>query len=131
LPKGRSRRTIASFPLFENRFNYLILRHLLRRDQAGPARPPKDPPPFDTTAVEFALAAGDAVDCLEKVIAAIRERRLYGFMVQNAAENAVGAGEWIEMTIDDLLAIKEVVQKRTEARPVIHRPKATSVRAGG
>ena len=64
-----------------------------------------DPPPFDSTiAVEQTLSAADAADYLEKVVRAIRERRLYGFMVQDAAEAAVGAGQWIEKTTEELIA---------------------------
>ena len=64
-----------------------------------------DPPPFDTTiAVEETLSAANAADHLEKVVSAIRERRLYGFMVQDAAETAVGADQWIEKTTEELIA---------------------------
>jgi hypothetical protein len=48
--------------------------------------------------------AADAADYLEKVIGAIRERRLYGFMLQEQAECAVGAGQWIKKTIEEVVA---------------------------
>ena len=51
-----------------------------------------DPPPFHTTAIEETFRAADAADHLEKLVGAIRERRLYGFMLQEQAESAVGAG---------------------------------------
>ena len=63
-----------------------------------------DPPQFDTTALEYTPPAGEAADYLQKVVNAIRERRLYGFMVQDFAESAVGAGDWIEKTIAEVLA---------------------------
>jgi hypothetical protein len=63
-----------------------------------------DPLPFDMAEFQSTLPAGAAVDFLEKVVSAIRERRLYGYMVQEIAENAVGAGDWIKKTNDDLLA---------------------------
>lgn len=50
------------------------------------------------------MAAADAADYLEKVATAIRERRLYGFMAQDAAESHVAAGEWIEEVMDDPMA---------------------------
>ena len=63
-----------------------------------------DPPPFDTTAIEETFTAADAADYLEKVVSAIRERRLYGFMLQEQAECAVGAGDWIEKSIEEVIA---------------------------
>lgn len=74
-----------------------------------------DPPPFDTTAVELALPAAEAANYLEKVLNAIRERRLYGFMLQDAAESHVGAGEWIKKTTDDLIAEARAQQERESA----------------
>jgi gamma-glutamyl:cysteine ligase YbdK (ATP-grasp superfamily) len=41
---------------------------------------------------------------LEKLISAIRERRLYGLLVQEQAESAVGAGQWIEKTVEEIIA---------------------------
>jgi hypothetical protein len=63
-----------------------------------------DPPPFHTTEIEETFRAADAADFLEKVVGAIRERRLYGFMLQEQAESAVGAGDWIEKTIEEVIA---------------------------
>ena len=81
--------------------------------RAKPNPKSSDPPPFDTTGVQFTLAAGNAVESLEKVVAAIRERRLYGFMVQDAAESHVGAGEWIEETTEDIIS-KARAQQESE-----------------
>jgi hypothetical protein len=64
----------------------------------------EDPLPFDMAEFQSTLPAGAAVDFLEEVVSAIRERRLYGFMVQETAENAVGAGDWIEKTDAELRA---------------------------
>jgi hypothetical protein len=72
-----------------------------------------DPPPFDAAEIEEAFCAADAVDYLERVVAAIRERRLYGFLQQEAAESAVGAGQWIKKTTAELVA-----ETRTENVPV-------------
>jgi hypothetical protein len=63
-----------------------------------------DPPPFDMIEMEETFRAADAADYLEKVVSAIRGRRLYGFMQQECAESAVGAGDWIERTIEDVIA---------------------------
>ena len=63
-----------------------------------------DPPPFDAIETEETFTAADAADYLEKVVSAIRERRLYGFMLQEQAEFAVGAGQWIEKPIEEVFA---------------------------
>ena len=63
-----------------------------------------DPPPFDAIEIEQTFAAADAADYLEKVVGAIRERRLYGLMLQEQAESAVGAGQWIKQTIEEVVA---------------------------
>ena len=63
-----------------------------------------DPPPFHTTEIEETFSAADAADYLEKVVSAIRERRLYGLMVQEQAECAVGAGDWIKKSIEEVIA---------------------------
>ena len=63
-----------------------------------------DPPPLHGIAIEETFTAADAADYLEKVIGAIRERRLYGFMLQEQAESAVGAGQWIKQTIEEVVA---------------------------
>jgi hypothetical protein len=64
----------------------------------------EDPLPLDAIGNEETFAAADAADYLEKVATAIRERRLYGFMLQEQAESAVGAGDWIEKTIEEVIA---------------------------
>ena len=63
-----------------------------------------DPPAFDGIETEQTFAAADAADYLEKVIGAIRDRRLYGFMLQEQAEAAVGARQWIKKTIEEIFA---------------------------
>ena len=64
-----------------------------------------DPPPMASTSVTVCLPAEeDTADFLEDVAEAIRERRLYGFMVQEAAESPVGCGEWIGKALDDVLS---------------------------
>jgi hypothetical protein len=63
-----------------------------------------DPPPFDAIEIEETFTAADAADYLEKVVGAIRERRLYGFMLQEQAECAVGAGQWIKKTNEEVFA---------------------------
>jgi hypothetical protein len=72
----------------------------------------EDPQEFETTSIEETFRAADAAEYLEKVLGAIRDRRLYGFMAQQAAESPVGAGEWIAMTTDDL--ITEMRKQRTK-----------------
>lgn len=72
--------------------------------QAKPSPDDDDPPPLHTTAIEETFAAAEAADYLEKVIGAIRERRLYGLMLQEQAESAVGAGQWIKKTIEEVVA---------------------------
>jgi hypothetical protein len=63
-----------------------------------------DPPLFDVSELEESFTAANAADYLEKVVGAIRERRLYGFMLQKQAEIAVGAGDWIEKTFEEIIA---------------------------
>jgi hypothetical protein len=63
-----------------------------------------DPPPFNFMGFESTMRASDAADFLQSVLHAIRGRRLYGFLVQQAAESAVGAGEWIEQSPEDTFA---------------------------
>ena len=63
-----------------------------------------DPPPLHTTEIEETFTAAEAADYLEKVVGAIRERRLYGLMLQEQAEAAVGAGQWIKQTIEEVVA---------------------------
>jgi hypothetical protein len=63
-----------------------------------------DPPPFDAIEIEETLTAADATHYLERVVSAIRERRLYGFMLQEQAECAVGAGQWIKKTNEEVFA---------------------------
>src|SRR5262249_33148923 len=71
-----------------------------------------DPSPFDTTEIEYTLPAAEAADYLEKVLAAIRERRLYGFMLQDAAETRVGADEWIKKTTEEAIAEARAYERR-------------------
>jgi hypothetical protein len=63
-----------------------------------------DPMPFDSTGFQYTPPAAEAVDYLEEVVKAIRQRRLYGFMVQENAEATVDAGDWIEKSTEELLA---------------------------
>jgi hypothetical protein len=72
--------------------------------QAKPNPEVDDPPPFDEIAIEETFAAADATDYLEKMIGAIREGRLFGFMMQEQAESAVGARQWIRKTIEEIVA---------------------------
>jgi hypothetical protein len=72
--------------------------------RAKPNPEVEDPPPFDLTELEYTPPAGEAADYLQSVVNAIRERRLYGFMMQEFAESAVGAGDWIEKTIEEVIA---------------------------
>jgi hypothetical protein len=72
--------------------------------QAKPNPEVEDPQPFDLTELEETFRAADAAEYLEKVVSAIRERRLYGFMQQECAECAVGARDWIEKTSAEVIA---------------------------
>jgi hypothetical protein len=63
-----------------------------------------EPPPLFATEIEQTFAAADAVDFLEQVICAIRERRLFGFTLQEQAESAVGSGGWIEKSPAEVIA---------------------------
>jgi hypothetical protein len=79
--------------------------------RAKPNPNSSDPPPLDTTAaIEYAMSAAEAAEYLEKLVSAIRDRRLYGFMTQHAAEAHVGAGEWIKETAD--VTIPEAMVQR-------------------
>ncbi|WP_057851032.1 hypothetical protein [Bradyrhizobium valentinum] len=72
--------------------------------QAKPNPNAEDPPPFDFTELQETFLAVDAAEYLEKILAAIRDRRLCGFMTQQAAESPVASGDWIAMTTEDLFA---------------------------
>lgn len=54
-----------------------------------------DSRPFEITELRSTSSAGEAEDYLQKIVNAIKERRLYGFMAQDVAEGAIGAGDWI------------------------------------
>jgi hypothetical protein len=71
-----------------------------------------DAPSFNVTAVEETRRAADAADYLEKVVSAIRERRLYGFMLQEQAESAIGAGHWIDKTTEKAIAENVTVRSQ-------------------
>lgn len=60
-----------------------------------------DVPSLGTVSVECTLGTADAAVYLEDVIAAIRGRRLFGFMAQEAAISAVSAGEWVQGTSEN------------------------------
>jgi hypothetical protein len=72
--------------------------------RAKPNPEVEDPQTFELTEVEYTPPKEVAADYLEEVANAIRGRRLFGFMMQRNAENAVGAGEWIEKTLEDAIA---------------------------
>jgi hypothetical protein len=63
-----------------------------------------DAPEFETTAVELCLPAQEAAEYLQEVLDAIRGRRLYGFMAQEMAESAIGAGDWVKKSLEELRA---------------------------
>ncbi len=53
-------------------------------------------PPIEIAELRSTSSAADAEGYLKRVVNAIKERRLYGFMAQDVAESAFGAGDWIE-----------------------------------
>jgi hypothetical protein len=56
-------------------------------------------------ACHYTLPAGeDGAVYLEKIVKAIREKRLYGFMIQDSADSHCSAKEWVELTNDDVFA---------------------------
>lgn len=61
----------------------------------------RDPKQFGTMGVKYTMPAEEAPEYLDAVARAIRERRLYGFLAQKAAESAVDAGDWIERPIEE------------------------------
>jgi hypothetical protein len=63
-----------------------------------------NPPSFDVTEIEECLRAADAADYPERLVDAIRDRRLCGFMMQEQAESTVGKGDWIEKTLEGVIA---------------------------
>jgi hypothetical protein len=73
-----------------------------------------DPPPLGAAEIEDTFRAADAIDYLEKLISAIRERRLYGLMLQEQAESAVVTGQWIEKTLEEVFA--EATAENVRAR---------------
>jgi hypothetical protein len=72
--------------------------------RAKPNPEVEDPLPFELSASEYTPPNVEAADYLEKVVNAIRERRLFGFMMQESAESAVAAGDWIEKPIEEVIA---------------------------
>jgi hypothetical protein len=62
-------------------------------------------PPLDNVQEsQYTLPAGeDAALYLEQVVKAIREKRLYGFMVQECADSHCSAKQWIGKTFDDVM----------------------------
>jgi hypothetical protein len=63
-----------------------------------------DPTPLYAPEIEQTFEAPEATDYLDKVTDAIRERRLFGFLFQEQAESAVGAGEWIARPVEEVIA---------------------------
>lgn len=63
-----------------------------------------DPTPLLAPELEQTFEATEAADYLDKVSDAIRERRLFGFLLQEQAESAVGAGEWIAKPLEEVIA---------------------------
>ena len=63
-----------------------------------------DPTPLLAPELEQTFEAAEAADYLDKVIGAIRGRRLFGFLFQEQAESAVGTGEWIARPVDEVIA---------------------------
>ena len=63
-----------------------------------------DPPPIPAPEIEETFRAADATEFLEQVIDAIRARCLFGFLMQQQAQCAVGAGQWVEKTIEEIIA---------------------------
>jgi hypothetical protein len=68
----------------------------------------------------------EAADYLENVVNAIRERRLFGFMMQESAESAVAAGDWIEKTIEEVIAEARTENDRWEMGECANNQAATS-----
>ena len=66
-----------------------------------------DPAPLLAPELEQTFEAVDAADYLDRVSDAIRERRLYGFLFQEQAESAVGAGDWIAKPVEEVIAESE------------------------
>lgn len=71
-----------------------------------------DPQQLESIGLQYSMPAAEAVDYLESVVRAIREKRLYGFMVQDSAECAVGAGEWIGKQSKKYSRKKELSEKQ-------------------
>lgn len=62
-----------------------------------------DPPPVDVCQINMCLPADDATaDLLEEIADAIRQRRLFGFVMQESAALSVGTNEWIRNTAEDM-----------------------------
>ena len=62
----------------------------------------------------------------------IRERRLYGFMLQEHAESAVGARDRIEKTIEDVIAeaTAKTVDERSANTPVVEPSRLVDIAIG-
>jgi hypothetical protein len=75
-----------------------------------------DAPPFEIKEFETTFGAEEAADYLEALVRAIREKRLYSFMIQEFAESAVSAGDWIAQTTREILAEARADIERTEKK---------------
>ncbi len=56
-------------------------------------------------AYSVSLPPGDAACLMEELVEAINGDRLFGWMQQESAANAVESGEWVEKTIEELFAV--------------------------
>lgn len=81
-----------------------------------------DPAPLLAPELEQTFEAAEAADYLDKVSEAIRERRLFGFLFQEQAESAVGAGDWIAKPVEEVMAEVE-----DDANARIHLPNIQKV----
>ncbi|MCC8935696.1 hypothetical protein H8A99_04080 [Bradyrhizobium sp. Arg68] len=64
----------------------------------------EEAPPLGVTETETTWAATEAADDLERILAAVRERRLYSFMVAEAAVSHMAVGSWLGLTVKEVLA---------------------------
>jgi hypothetical protein len=74
-------------------------------------------PPLGVTETEITLPACEAADYLDGVLKAIRERRLYAHMLAEAAESHILAGQWLGLTMKEIIAEARARSKQERREP--------------
>jgi hypothetical protein len=77
--------------------------------------------PLPAVDIEQTFEAPDSVEFLDEVVAAIRDRRLFGFIMQERANTAVSSGDWVKKTF------KEMISESDDGSPTIKLPNVQTI----